>query len=271
VKREVFEKIAETKEDPFAIRGPGEDVSFCQRAKALGYKIFVDTTVEIGHVGEVVVGPDFARRNRDFVMFPWVDPAKRPPPVESASPLPPQRLRGDEITLDARLARSRYAMAGKVISSHVRVGEVLDFGCGTGYGCPILAREALIRGSNVLVGGYDIDPIAVAFGRESFWPRLTAEWEEARSDELAAITCFNVIQHTAMWRSDLAAAERASLLRTLIGAAPLVIGSLPYPEYTPDDLDLPGSVTVSYLGQRSDSTFGPLDDRAQDMIFVISR
>lgn len=33
----------------------GEDLSFCMRAKELGYKIYLDTDVKCGHVGHVIV------------------------------------------------------------------------------------------------------------------------------------------------------------------------------------------------------------------------
>jgi hypothetical protein len=260
VKREVFEKIATTGEEPFAIRGPGEDVSFCRRAKELGYPIHVDTTVEIGHVGEVTVTSDFARRNRDFVIFPWIDVVKRPPARESDIELPPARLRGDEITLEARRARARYVFAGKEIAKRVRVGEVLDFGCGTGYGCPIITRETSMRGSNIIVGGYDPDPLAIAFGRETFWPRLTTEAAEALGSGISAITCFNVLQHVPDVVND-------TTLKQLIELSPVVIGSLPWSaEY---EIDPPGSVTVNLYGQAADGTI--VDDSAQDLIFVITR
>jgi hypothetical protein len=265
VKREVFEKIAETKEEPFTIRGPGEDISFCLRAKEKGYKIFVDTTVEIGHVGEVTVTSDFARRNRDFMIFPWVDPAKRPIVKGSDVELPPARMRGDEVTPEARRARARYAFAGKEIAKRIRVGGVLDFGCGTGYGCPILAREALIRGSNVAVVGYDLDPLAVAFGRDTFWPMLTTI-DGAVEGPVDAITCFNVLQHAAE-----AGEDGIDTLRYLIARSPIVIGSLPSTEFNTDDLVLPGSIKCEFYGQRADGMIGVLDDQSLDMIFVITR
>lgn len=270
VQKEVFERIAtELKEDPFAIRGPGEDISFCLRAKELGYKIFVDTTVEIGHVGEVVVGSDFARRNRDFMVFPWIDPAKRPPVAKPETPLPPQRLRGDEITLEARRARARYAFAGKEIARRVHLGEVLDFGCGTGYGCPIMAREALIRGACITVGGYDPDPIAISFGRQTFWPMLTCDKDAATEGPIAAITCFNVLQHLGMWRPDLVQMVSANMLVQLIESAPIVIGSVPME--LQNTLDFPGSIEVAYYGQKTDGNFGVIDADSQDLIFVVTR
>lgn len=73
VKREVFEAI-ETRfpgEGAFTVRDRcGEDVSFCFRAADCGFKTYVDTTVEIGHVAEVIVTSTFAARNRSPMTTP---------------------------------------------------------------------------------------------------------------------------------------------------------------------------------------------------------
>lgn len=37
------------------IVGYGEDYSFCQRAKSVGKKIFVDTSIKVGHIGHLVI------------------------------------------------------------------------------------------------------------------------------------------------------------------------------------------------------------------------
>lgn len=82
VKREVFEGIATLllddgtgtgtlKEGWWTQRNGGEDISFCERAIEAGFIVRVDTTVEIGHVGEVVVDSDFARRNRSARVNAW--------------------------------------------------------------------------------------------------------------------------------------------------------------------------------------------------------
>ena len=86
VKKEVFYKIHEKfKEGPWTPIGVGEDVSFCRRARDVGYKIHVDTTVKIGHIAESVVDEDFAKRNRTFQVNPWYPPRPIPngPPVAS--------------------------------------------------------------------------------------------------------------------------------------------------------------------------------------------
>ena len=81
VKRRVFEKIRETegKGDPawrkWWERKPGtglsEDLSFCERVQEAGFKIRVDTGIDIGHKGEVVVNKDFVARNRQFEYGQW--------------------------------------------------------------------------------------------------------------------------------------------------------------------------------------------------------
>lgn len=93
VKREVLAEISEKcnkakGEAPWMPMGLGlgEDVSFCLRAAQLGYKIKVDTTLKIGHIGESVIDEAFARRNRMFKGRPWYPtnlPAPEGPPVAS--------------------------------------------------------------------------------------------------------------------------------------------------------------------------------------------
>ena len=41
------------------LAGVGEDLSFCWRARQCGYKIFVDPSVDLGHVGHMVVSREF--------------------------------------------------------------------------------------------------------------------------------------------------------------------------------------------------------------------
>lgn len=41
------------------IKGLGEDLSFCMRAKELGYKIWCDPSIKVGHVGQMVVNEEF--------------------------------------------------------------------------------------------------------------------------------------------------------------------------------------------------------------------
>ena len=83
VKREVYEaveaKFKTEGEGPYSnhgagVLGCGEDISFCERAKACGYKVMVDTTIEIGHVGEVVIDSAFAARNMLAKFNPWYPP-----------------------------------------------------------------------------------------------------------------------------------------------------------------------------------------------------
>ena len=53
---QVFAKF----EDCFSPIGKvGEDLSFCWRARKLGYKIFVDFDVKCGHVGSLIITQDF--------------------------------------------------------------------------------------------------------------------------------------------------------------------------------------------------------------------
>ena len=42
----------------------GEDAAFCLRAKEYGYKIWVDPTVKLGHVGQTVITEGVYRNRR---------------------------------------------------------------------------------------------------------------------------------------------------------------------------------------------------------------
>jgi hypothetical protein len=63
VERRVFERM----EDGVWWRptdGLSEDFAFCARARAEGFGVFLDADVDCGHVAEVVVDAEFARRMR---------------------------------------------------------------------------------------------------------------------------------------------------------------------------------------------------------------
>jgi len=75
IHKRVFERIAGTEMPPYDVRvgmkppnffrwegALGEDLRFCQDARAAGCRIWVDTRLEIGHVGERVI------RRRDFLL-----------------------------------------------------------------------------------------------------------------------------------------------------------------------------------------------------------
>ena len=45
----------------------GEDLSFCKRAAALGFKIYAEPTVRVGHVAHLTIYPDDVERYRDEI------------------------------------------------------------------------------------------------------------------------------------------------------------------------------------------------------------
>ena len=55
MKTEIAEAIITAERQLFApISGYGEDISFCIRAKKLGYKLFADQTISVGHISRTV-------------------------------------------------------------------------------------------------------------------------------------------------------------------------------------------------------------------------
>jgi len=63
VKREVFDHM--DGQEWWTPRGNvWEDISFCERARDAGFPAYVDTSLDIGHVGECMVDSAFAVRNR---------------------------------------------------------------------------------------------------------------------------------------------------------------------------------------------------------------
>lgn len=57
-----------------------EDYSFCENARKLGYKIYMDTTVSLGHAGRYVYElADLARPPREFgIAIKYTDPSNAP-------------------------------------------------------------------------------------------------------------------------------------------------------------------------------------------------
>jgi hypothetical protein len=140
---------------------------------------------------------------------------------------------------------------------------VLDYGCGTGYGCPIITREALLHGAYLIAGGYDPDVEAIAFGRGRFWTMLTADHGEALDGgSLSAITCFNVLQHTG--------APPADTIWMLLHHAPIVIGSVPR-EIVISSEDFPSTTSLTFLGQTESGMIRKLDPYDPDLIFIATR
>lgn len=282
-KREVFEKIAESLkpgEGPFDQIEWGEDVSFCKRARAAGYKVMVDTSIEVGHVGEVVVAEAFATRNRQGKLNPWTETIG----VTKCG----LRILGDEDTADGAMHRARYRWASDQLHEEIKRDQdrspfgadfrVLDYGCGTGHGTDLL------RTTGFDAIGYDPDKEAIVYGREKFFNGSTRQidWDPVflqppyRWD---AIVAFEVIEHLD--------APPAETLAWLLKRAPIVIGSVPFmepagfnPHHKHSMLD---AVSIGFpmmhvamediFGQKWNGEIGPLVDRATTpiMLFIARR
>ena len=62
IKREVLEKMREARMPHFSMKvGLGEDIWFCVQAQGAGYDIWLDPTVEVGHLGDkpIITGKDY--------------------------------------------------------------------------------------------------------------------------------------------------------------------------------------------------------------------
>ncbi len=93
----------------------------------------------------------------------------------------------------------RYIWATRVLCSCAGLGDILDLGCGSGYGTSLLAQA--LPGVRVL--GVDYDPNAVAeANRLRSLPNLRfaagdpTDWSRTLGDgRYGAIVCFDVIEH----------------------------------------------------------------------------
>ena len=99
---------------------------------------------------------------------------------------------------------SRYKFAARLIP---KGGEILDLGCGTGYG-----TVELFGGTSIV--GADVSAEAVAYARANYG-REGVTFLEASCEALPLtdhqfdlITCFEVIEHLENWRGLLAEAQR---------------------------------------------------------------
>jgi SAM-dependent methyltransferase len=287
VKREVYEKIAEKLdvadgEGPYSHLGGGEDISFCTRAKQTGFHVWVDSTLQIGHMGEAVVDDNYARRNRDVVLMPWYDSdvykgVEKPTDDIRMHGL---RINGFEVDDEGRRHRNRYTWAGRKLARMFQVGTVLDYGCGVGYGCKLMNRTAAEVGGGIAFAGFDVDEAAIEFGRKWWWEQITNDPAALDGGPYKAITSFEVIEHVT-------AHPRETLMK-LLALAPIVIGSVPYKEPAGfnkhhvhsmlDESILTGLAgaggKVEVFGETWDGQIGKLDpDRAVNpiMLFVVRR
>lgn len=110
--------------------------------------------------------------------------------------------------------RARYEFSAAQSPAGSRV---IDFACGVGYGCRIMAEAGAV------VVGYDIDPEAIAYAREHY-AHPDARFLQASGDappdlpEADLAICFETIEHLE---------DPRPLLKALRAAAPRLIASVP--------------------------------------------
>jgi SAM-dependent methyltransferase len=100
---------------------------------------------------------------------------------------------------------SRYKFAARLIP---KGGEILDLGCGTGYG-----TVELLSGGTSIVGA-DVSAEAVAYARANYgregviFLEASCQALPLTDHQFDLITCFEVIEHLENWRGLLAEAQR---------------------------------------------------------------
>lgn len=58
------------KETPFTpLPSLGEDIAFCKRARDLGFKLYAEPNVQLGHVGHIVIYPEDREKWKDDVLL----------------------------------------------------------------------------------------------------------------------------------------------------------------------------------------------------------
>lgn len=63
-----------------------EDVYFCTRAKECGFRVFVDTSLKVGHIGDYVYGFDDFARNKEQLLRAEARSARRPRTTSPTAP-----------------------------------------------------------------------------------------------------------------------------------------------------------------------------------------
>lgn len=140
---------------------------------------------------------------------PDLDSTRRDPPSAPVERFEPDRFR-DELVEAEHLVR--YLWAAGVAAGQ----EVLDAGCGTGYGCALLAE----RGGAARCLGVDISEDAVAGARATYGADERLEFAvgdvtalDAPDASVDLITCFETIEHVSGEAQRKLLAESARVLR----------------------------------------------------------
>ena len=63
-----------------------EDFSFMEKARKLGFKVYVDTSIKVGHIGKITIDEDIAKRLRPFQWEEWL-PDVEDKKVEAGEPV----------------------------------------------------------------------------------------------------------------------------------------------------------------------------------------
>lgn len=169
VKREVFERLSEPWYERFQStrnrdRYFGNDLYFCTKAKEAGFRIWLNSGVEVGHLGVKAryVRKDFVESGRQQKLL---DSMEANGVVEASDkPDPNTGAFWDEHWKEQRWidAQDRIYLFKEIVKVIPDGSRVLHFGCGDGQ----LTRYLLDQSEDLFVHGVDISPQAISLCRK---------------------------------------------------------------------------------------------------------
>lgn len=168
VKREVFERMPEPWYERFHStrhrdRWFGNDLYFCYKAKASGFRIWLHSGVEVGHLGVKAryVRKDFVESGRQQKLLHLMQTAgslKRSDKRDLNTPDFWDEHWQDKRWVDAQDRRALFKEVLKFVPNEYRV---LHFGCGDGQ----LTRYLVDQTSDTVIHGVDLSPVAISHAR----------------------------------------------------------------------------------------------------------
>ena len=190
---EVFNKIwfpcfRDTWDDEKGIRAMGHDVVFCKAAKQAGYKIYIDTNVDCGHISKIMINRYWAE------MYNRYDVDSMLHEVTTAYASKP--CWWDEIwrtESEQHVIRGAIHLLDVIIPLVPYGSSVADLGCGDG---------GIIRGFRAITGspvvGYDFSKESIRRLEEAGVPGKLADlrtFTPSDDERFHTVVCSHVLEH----------------------------------------------------------------------------